>query len=167
MDSIYKKPPHYFLVKTWNEKTSLPETYKLQSNDSCNKVKAEVHQDSGKLGVEFTVNKTIPDFNKGAKEIHINWTHSFLEFENMLQGQYKTAWKQTVYNFYPEPVGLVMVTDKQDCSRKENFRHAIELFLKKALHEEKPRDHQYIYLAPGGVYNVQQAIVTKPINHLH
>ncbi len=90
MASIYEKPPHILRAKLWDEKTSLSETYKLQSNDTRNKVKAEVHLDSGQLGIEFTVNKTIPDFNKGAKKIHLHLTHSFLEFENCLLGQYKT-----------------------------------------------------------------------------
>jgi hypothetical protein len=30
MASIYEKPPHFVLEKTWDEKTRLPETYKLQ-----------------------------------------------------------------------------------------------------------------------------------------
>jgi hypothetical protein len=60
-----------------------------------------------------------------------------------------------------------MVPAKQDRSRKENFCHAIELFIKKVLHEEKPRDRQYIYLAHGGDYNVQKLLVTRPIDHLH
>jgi hypothetical protein len=64
-------------------------------------------------------------------------------------------------------VDAVMVPAEQDRSRKENFRHAIELFIKKVLHEEKPRDRQYIYLAPGGDYNVQKPLVTRPIDHLH
>ena len=68
----------------------------------------------------------------------------------MLLGQYKTAWKQILHEFYPEPVDAAMVSVEQDRSHEENFRHAIELFLKKVLHEEKPRDRQYIYLAPGG-----------------
>jgi hypothetical protein len=63
----------------------------LQSNDNHNKVKAEVHQDSGKLGIEFTVYKTIPKLEMGAKKINLIWAHSFMEFENVLQGQYKTA----------------------------------------------------------------------------
>jgi hypothetical protein len=54
-------------------------------------VKVEVHQDSGKLGINFTVDKIIPDFNKGAEKIHLDWTHSFLEFKNLLEGPYKTA----------------------------------------------------------------------------
>jgi hypothetical protein len=115
----------------------------------------------------FTVDKTIPDFNKGAKKIHLDWTHSFLEFENALLGQYKTAWKQILHEFYPESVDAAMVPAKQDHLRKENFRHVIELFVKKVLHEEKPRDCQYIYLAPGGDYNVQKPLVTRPIDHLH
>ena len=55
MASFYEKPPHIVLEKTWDKKTLLPKTYKLQSNDPCNKVKAKVHQDSGKLGIGFTV----------------------------------------------------------------------------------------------------------------
>jgi hypothetical protein len=167
MASIYEKPPHILRAKLWDEKTPLSETYKLQSNDTCNKVKAEVHQDSGQLGIEVTVDKTIPDFNKGAKKIHLDWIHSFLEFENVLLGQYKTAWKQILHEFYPEPVDAAMVPAKQDRSCEENFCHVIELFIKKVLHEEKPRDHQYIYLAPGGDYNVQKPLVTGPIDHLH
>ena len=166
MAAIFEKPPHFLLLKTW-EKTSLPEAYKLQSKDSFNKVKAEVHQDSGKLGVEFTVNKTIPDFNNGAAKINLDWNHSFTEFENVLQGQHKTAWKKIVHEFFPEPVDLSNVTAEQDRSREENFRRTIALFLRKALHEDKPRDRQWIYMAPGGDYNVQKALTTKPIDHLH
>jgi hypothetical protein len=32
--SIYEKPPCFVLERTWDEKTQLPKTYKLQSNDS-------------------------------------------------------------------------------------------------------------------------------------
>ncbi len=85
MASFYEKLPHFVLEKIWDEKTQLPKTYKLQSNNSRNKIKAEVHQDSGKLGIEFTVNKTIPDFKNGAKKINLDFSHSFVEFENVLQ----------------------------------------------------------------------------------
>jgi hypothetical protein len=82
--SICVKPPHFVLEKTWDEKTLLPKTYKLHSNDTHNKVKAKVHQDSGKFGIEFAVNKTIPEFEMGAKKINLNWAHSFVEFKNVL-----------------------------------------------------------------------------------
>jgi hypothetical protein len=39
--------------------------------------------------------------------------------------------------------------------------------LKKALHEEMPRDRQYIYLQPGINYNVRKPIAAKPLDHLH
>jgi hypothetical protein len=45
MASINEKLLHFVVENTWDEKTQLPKTYKLQRNDSCNKIKAEVHQD--------------------------------------------------------------------------------------------------------------------------
>ncbi len=66
MASIYEKPPLFKLQKTWNEKTIFPEVYKLTSPKPSNKNKVEIHKDSGLNGVEFTVDKTIPDFNRGA-----------------------------------------------------------------------------------------------------
>jgi hypothetical protein len=72
MASIYEKPPLSLLEKSFDEKNLPKEVYKMQNKDlRFNKLKAEVHIDSGQLGVEFTVNKTIPDFNKGAKKIHL------------------------------------------------------------------------------------------------
>ena len=79
----------------------------------------------------------------------------------------KTAWKQVMHDHFPDPVDAAMVPSEQDRSLEENFRRAIELFLKKALHEEKPRDRQCIYLAPGGDYNVRKALATKLLDHLH
>ncbi len=93
---------------------SLPNSYKLQCHDPCNKVKAKVHQDSSKPGVKFTNNKTIPNFEKGAKKVNLNWTHLFIKFDNMYQGQYKTAWKQVVQENFPEPVDPEMVSAKGD-----------------------------------------------------
>ena len=72
-----------------------------------------------------------------------------------------------MHDHFPEPVDAAMVPNKHDCLLEENFRRAIELFLKKALHEEKPRDRQYIYFQPGGNYNVCKALATKPLAHLH
>ena len=120
--------------------TPSKETYKLQNKDPRYKLKVEVHIDSGKLGVGFTVDKTIPDFNKGAEKFHLNWAHSFEEFDNVLKGQYKMAWKQVVHDNFPELVDLAMVPPEHDCSNEENSRRAIKIFLKKTLHKEKSRD---------------------------
>jgi hypothetical protein len=102
----------------------------LQSNNSWNKVKAEVHKDNRKLGIKFTVNKTIPKFKKGAKKINLNYSHSFVEFKNVLQSQYKTSWKQVVHEKFPVPADLEMIPAEQDHSSKANFCHAVELFIK-------------------------------------
>jgi hypothetical protein len=134
MASIYEKPPHFVLEKTWGEKTRLPETYKLPSSDSQNKIKAKVHQYSGKLGVEFTIDKTIPEFEKGAKKVNLDYAHSFVEFKNVLQGQYKTAWKQVVHEHFPESTNPENVPIDQDCLSKTNFYCAVELFITKILH---------------------------------
>jgi hypothetical protein len=167
MASIYEKPPLALLETSFDEKNLPNELYKMQNKDlRFNELKAEIHIDSGRLGVEFNVDKTIPDSNKGAEKIHPDWTTSFEEFENVLEGQYKPAWKQVMHDNFPEPVDAAMVPTEHDRSLKENFCRAIELFLKKALHEEKPRDRQYIYLQPGGDYNVRKALATKPVEHL-
>ena len=161
MALIYEKPPLALLEKLFDKKNLPKEVYKMQNKDlRFNKLKAEIHIVSGRLGVKFTMDKTIPNFNKGAKKIHLDWTNSFEEFENVLEGQYKTAWKQVMQDHFPELVDAAMVPSEQDGSLEENFCRAIEIFLKKALHKEKPWDRQYIYLAPGGDYNVRKALTT-------
>ncbi len=102
------------------------------------KLETEIHIDSSRLGVEFTVDKTIPDFNKGAEKIHLNWTKSFKKFENVLEGQHKTAWKQVMHNHFPKPADAAMVPPKQDCLLEENFHHRIKLFLKKLSTKRSP-----------------------------
>ena len=92
--------------------------------------------------------------------------------KNLQKKTYKMQNKGTCFTKWKLKSTLTVehsvVTFEQDCLRwVENFCHAVELFLKKALHEEKPRDCQYIYLAPGGNYNIRKAFATKPIDLLH
>jgi hypothetical protein len=73
MTSIYKKPPLALFEKSFDKKNLPKETYKMKNKDPrFNKLKAEIHIGSGRLGVEFTVDKTIPNFNKGGKKNHLN-----------------------------------------------------------------------------------------------
>jgi hypothetical protein len=67
MASIFEKPPFFKLSRPWNEKSKLPEVYKLQSNNPCNKCKAEVHKDSGAFGIELTLDCFALDFDSVAK----------------------------------------------------------------------------------------------------
>ncbi len=73
MALIYEKVLLYKVVKTWEDNDSnLSEVYKLQSNNTCNKSQVKIHKDNGKYGIKFTINKTIPEFNKGAKKCNLN-----------------------------------------------------------------------------------------------
>ncbi len=74
-----------------HEKTILPEVYKLTSPNSRNKNKVKIHKDSGLYGIEFTVDKTMPDFNKGADKFKLNYASAFIEFENVLEGALNLA----------------------------------------------------------------------------
>jgi hypothetical protein len=85
----------------------------------------------------------------------------------VLQGQHRTAWKQTLHKHFPEPVNATRpVLSNQDRNSDKNFHQAISLFLQRTLNKKKPRDRQYIYLQPGGDHIFQKAMMTKPINHL-
>ncbi len=66
-------------MKTWEDNDpNLSEVYKLQSNNTCNKSRVEIHNDNGKYGIEFTIDKTIPEFNKGAEKFNLNnWSDPF------------------------------------------------------------------------------------------
>jgi hypothetical protein len=50
--------------------------------------------------------------------------------------------------------------------KKEDFARAVELFIKKALNNEKPRDLQYIYMQPGGNYCLAKDLLTPPRLHV-
>ena len=144
------------------------EVYKLQSNNPQNKSRVEIHKDNDGYSIEFTVDKTIPNFNKGAEKCELTWVNFFTEFENVLQGQQRTAWKQTLHEHFSEPVDATRpVLSAQDRTSDEFFCRAIELFLQRTLSKKKPRDRQYIiYHQPGGDHIFQKAMTTKPLDHL-
>jgi hypothetical protein len=127
MGSTYKKKPFFVLQHQWDTKTVLPKpkVYKLQSNDPCNKYKAEIHKDDGQLGIKITLNKTISEFIHASDKLNLDYVTSFAEFGNVLLGHYQTDWKQVLHMDFPEPVGSEVVTPAQDCALAENFLHAI------------------------------------------
>ncbi len=169
MASNNEKVPLYKVVKAWdnNNPNLLSEVYKLQSNDSQNKSRVKIHKDNGKYGIKFTINKMIPEFNKGAEKCDFYWSDSFVEFENVLQGHHKTAWKQVLHEHFPEHANVtVPVPATQNCSSEENFHRAIQLFIQQMLNEKKPRDRQYIYMQPGGDHVFQKPMMQSPVEHL-
>ena len=52
-------------------------------------------------------------------------------------------------------------------TKKNDFKRVIELFIKKILDNRKPRDLQYIYMAPGGNYRLEKDLLTLPRVHSH
>jgi len=167
MASIFEKTPFFKARRLWDEKTKLPETYKLRSNEYGQKQSAEVHMDGGQFGPEFTVSRTIPDFARGAAKVNLGYEQSLAELTNIFQGPLLTDWNHVVATNYPEPVEFENVRPEHDRSSADNFNRAIEDFLKRHLKEKKPRDRQYIYMAPGGDYGVFKDLLTSPMDHLH
>ncbi len=160
--------PLYEVIKALDDNDpNLSEVYKLQSNNLRNKSRVEFHKDNGKYGIKFSIDRTIPEFNKGAEKCDLNWTDSFVEFKNVLQGHHKTAWKQVLHEHFPEPVDvMVPVLAMQDRSLEENFHQEIQLFIQQTLNKKKPRDRQYIYMQPGGDHVFQKPMMQLPVDHL-
>jgi hypothetical protein len=144
MASIFEKKPFFKTTCKWDAKTKFNEVYKLQSNDLRNKYKAEIPKDSGSLGIEFTLNRTITDFIRGAERVILDYVQSFAEFGNVLQGCLLSNWKQALEDNIPEPANPETVSPEHNRSTADSFKRAIELFLKRTLNEQKPRDRQWI-----------------------
>jgi hypothetical protein len=132
--------PLYKVVKAWDNKNpNLSECYKLQSNNLRNKSCIKIHKDNGKYGIEFTIDKMIPEFNKGVEKCDLIWSDSFVEFENLFQGHHRMAWKQVLHEHFPEPVNeTVPVPFAQDGNLEENFHQMLQLFIQRMLIEKKP-----------------------------
>ena len=60
MASNYEKEPIFLLERRWDDSTKLPEKNKFQ----CRNAKAEVCIDSGTLGMEIFLEKTLTQFNQ-------------------------------------------------------------------------------------------------------
>jgi len=170
MASIYEKPPLFKLQKAWNEKTILPEVYKLTSPNPRNKNKAEIHKVSRLYGIKFTVDKMIPDFNKWADKVELDYATAFVKFENILEGALHSAWKYVLKEHLPEPIDDstgVLSPESYNRNSKESFQRAIELFLQCSTHEKKLHDRQLIYYQPGGDFQVRKDLGTSAIEHRH
>ena len=92
MASNYEKEPVFMLERTWDDSTKLPEKYKFQGRKDSKK--AEVCIDSGTLGMEFFLDRTLPQFNQAGSRLDWSCQESFLEFENFLVDSYQTTWQE-------------------------------------------------------------------------
>jgi hypothetical protein len=167
MASIFEKTPFFKVKRTWDVKTKLPETYKLRSNEYGVKQTADVHTDGGQRGSEFTISRTIADFIRGSTKVNLGYEQSLVELQNVFEGPLLTDWNHVLATNFLEPVNSEDVPPEHDRSSAINFNRAIDEFIKHHLKETKPRDRQYIYMAPGGDYGVHKDLMTSPMNHLH
>jgi hypothetical protein len=85
----------------------------------------------------------------------------------VLQGRLLSDWKQVLEDNFPEPADPETASPKQDRSTADSFKRAIELFIKHTLNEQKPCNHQWIYMMPGGDYGVRKDLLVSPLDHLH
>jgi hypothetical protein len=108
--------------------------------------------------MEFFYEKTLPDFIKAATRLDWDWYETFSQFENILEGSYKTAWREVLkYHFSNETT----IVEKD----KEGFHRAVHLFVCTILNCETPRDIQYVYLAPGGDHQIRKDLLTALRDH--
>jgi hypothetical protein len=165
MASNHEKEPIFLLERTWDDNTKLPEKYKFQGTNT--QIKAEVHIDSGTLGMEFFLERTLPEFNQARTILDWSWSKSFLEFENVLGHGYCTTWLKVLLDHFPKPLKNKhkATCEPKCCDKKENFYCVISIFICEILRDQKPHDRQYIYMHPGGDYSFWKHLMTPPCMH--
>ncbi len=93
----------------------------MQSNDPRNKYNAKIPKDSGCLGIEFTLDRTITEFIRGAERVNLDYVQSFAELGNVLQGHLSSDWKQVLDNHFSEPADPESVSPEHDRSTADSF----------------------------------------------
>jgi len=128
---------------------------------------ADVHTDSEQFGPKFTILRTIADFIRGSTKVNLGYEQSLAKLQNVFEGPLLTDWNHVLATNFPEPANSEDVPPEHNRSSAANFNRVIEDFLKRHLKEKKPRDRQYIYMAPGGDYGIHKDLMMSPMNHLH
>ena len=113
---------------------NLPEKYKFQGRKNCKK--AEVCIDYGTLGMEFFLDRTLPQFNQAGSRLDWNWPETFLKFENVLGDSYRTTWQEVLAEHYPEPLDEDSPSHRET---KDDFDRAVSFFIKKTLNNAAER----------------------------
>jgi hypothetical protein len=158
MACIFEKEPIFSHERLWDDTTKLPEKYKFSGRAG----KAEVHMDSGSLGMEFFFEKTLPDFVQAATKLNWDWYETFSQFKNVLKSSYKTAWREVVRDHFSDESAIVETQNNE-----AGFYRAVRIFVCTILDSETPRDVQYVYLAPGGDHQIRKDLLTAPRDHAH
>ncbi len=138
MASLFEKEPIFLQERPWSDTTKLPDKYKFSGKAG----KAEVHIDSGSLGLEFFYEKTFPDFMHAGTELDWSWEETFSKFENVLSGSYKTAWREVLADNSTDSDALDEQNNRRFNHDEVSVRQAVGLFVCKILDSKTPRDLQ-------------------------
>ena len=128
MASNYEREPIFVLERTWDDSTKLPEKYKFQGSGANRSLKAEVCIDSGTLGMEFFLDRTLPQFHQAGSRLEMSWPEAFLEFENVLGDSYRTTWQEVLAEHFPEPLNEEATSHRE---MKDDFDRAVAFSSKK------------------------------------
>ncbi len=113
--------------------------------------------------MEFFLEKTLPQFNQAGTCLDWTWGELYSKFENVLADCYKMTWLKVLHN-HLVPKLLKAKTNvtapKQNREVNLNFYVVINLSIKKVINNKKPRDLQYIYMAPGGDHVIKKDLLT-------
>jgi hypothetical protein len=129
MASIFERELIFSQERLWDDTTKLQEKFKFSGRAG----KAEVHVDSGSLGMEFFYEKTLPDLIQAATKLDWDWYETFSQFKNVVEGSYKTAWRKVVRNhFSDESISI------ETQNNKAGFYKAMHIFVCTILNVRHP-----------------------------
>jgi hypothetical protein len=131
MASNFEKEPIFLLERRWDDSINLPEKYKFQ----CRNAKAEVCIDSGTLGMEFFLEKTLAQLNQAGTRLNWSWEETFLEFQNVLGDSYRTTWHEVFNEHFPDPLKEVSTHLR---NKKEDFDKPLSSLSRRYLIIESP-----------------------------
>ena len=109
--------------------------------------------------MEFFYEKTLPYFIQAATRLDWDWYETFSQFENVLEGSYKPAWREVLKDHFSDETAIV---EKDEAG----FHQAVRIFVCTILNSEMPRDVQYVYLALGGDHQIRKDLFMAPRNHV-
>ena len=148
-----KLDPFLTMEKMWRDdhehKINKIRFEKTQANGK--KCRSEVTPDSGRYGVEFHLSLTKPQFETARKEQ--NWTgeEMFDHFTQVLSGDIKTAWEETLESDFASSATRI----------HQNWEDAQSKFIDRYLNCPKSRDVMLRYMETG----IKKNAMTPCLNH--
>ncbi len=99
---------------------------------------------------------------QAATKLNWSWYMTFSEFENVLAGSYKTAWREVAKDHFSDESNII-----ETLNDEAGFYKAVRIFVCTILDSETPRDVQYVCLAPCGDHRILKDLLTAPRDNAH